>query len=154
DVPIGLPDLPDLPDPPDPRVTWPSVRLLRWLALVVALVGLALIVQPYTKGLAFVVRAADMHGTLRRIADLGARSVSEREISIPARPRAIRARLYAPGPSPRRLVLLISGLHAAGIEEPRLAMLSRELASNDIAVVTPDIPELAHFDITPAITDA
>jgi dienelactone hydrolase len=131
-----------------------SMRHLRWLAVVVALVGLALIVRPYATGLAFVVRAADMHGAMRRIADLGAGSVSDREISIPARTGAIRARLYLPGQSPRRLVLLVSGLHAAGIEEPRLAMLARELASNNIAVVTPDISELSHFDITPAITDA
>jgi dienelactone hydrolase len=130
------------------------VRLLRWLVLVLALVGLALIVRPYATGLAFVVRAADMHGAVRRMADLGARRVSDRGISIPTRSGAIRARLYDPGRSPRRVVLLVSGLHAAGIDEPRLATLSRELASNNIAVVTPDIPALSHFDITPAITDA
>src|SRR5947208_1036471 len=78
------------------------VRLLRWLALVVALVGIALIVRPYANGLAFVVRAADMHGAMRRMADLAARNVSDREISIPARTGAIRARLYAPAHSPRR----------------------------------------------------
>jgi len=50
-------------------------------------------------------------------------------------------------------VLLVSGLHPAGIDEPRLVALSRQLASSNTAVVTPDIPELSHFDITPAITD-
>jgi dienelactone hydrolase len=128
------------------------VRLLRWLALAVVVAGFGLIVRPYAAGLAFVIRAADMHGAARRMADVGARRVIDREISIPTRTGALRARVYDAG-SPRRVVLLVSGLHAAGIDEPRLAALSRQLASTNIAVITPDIPELSHFDITPAITD-
>jgi dienelactone hydrolase len=124
------------------------------LFVLAGLLGAALIARPYLNGLAFVIRAADMHGSLRRVADLGTRPDTEREISIPTAGGALRARLYQPGGSRRRSVLLVSGLHPAGIDEPRLVALARQLAASNIAVVTPDIPDLSQFAITPAITDA
>src|SRR5712691_8483016 len=123
------------------------------LASIAVIAGAVVVLRPVGRGLAFVVRAADMHGFVRRLADLGTRPATERELSIPTPRGALRAHLYSPGPSPRRTVLLVSGLHAAGIEEPRLVALSRQLAVSGLAVVTPDIPELSHFAITPAITD-
>src|SRR5262249_13602821 len=53
-----------------------------------------------------------------------------------------------------RAALLVSGLHPSGIDEPRLVRLARELAGGALSIVTPDIPELSRFEITPAITDA
>jgi dienelactone hydrolase len=50
-------------------------------------------------------------------------------------------------------VLLVSGLHPAGIDEPRLTALARRLAEANVTVVTPDIPELSRFEVTPAATD-
>jgi hypothetical protein len=50
--------------------------------------------------------------------------------------------------------LLTSGLHASGIDEPRLVRLAHQISASHIAVVTPDIPELSRFEIAPAITDA
>ena len=124
------------------------------LATIIVIAAAVFVLRPLERGLVFVVRAADMHGVVRRVADFGTRPATERELSIPTQRGALRARLYSPGPSPpRRSVLLVSGLHAAGIEEPRLVALSRQLAASGVAVVTPDIPELSHFAITPAITD-
>jgi len=65
----------------------------------------------------------------------------------------LRGRLYLPDGAPRRYGLLVSGLHPAGIDEPRLVSVARELAVSGIAVVTPAIPELETFDIVPEITD-
>jgi len=133
------------------------VRARRVLALVIAaaaLVGVVLIARPYVHGLSFVIRAADMTGTPRRLADLDADAQAEREITIPTARGPLRARMYAPSNrSARRTVLLTSGLHPSGIDEPRLVRLARELAADDLRVVTPDIPELSRFEITPAITD-
>lgn len=131
-----------------------SRRLLAFLWVLLALAGTALIARPYIHGLSFVVRAAEMAGTPRRVADLDAAPVSEREITIPTRRGPLRARLYEPAGSHRRAALLTSGLHASGIDEPRLVRLARHVAASHIAVVTPDIPELARFEIAPAITDA
>jgi dienelactone hydrolase len=45
-------------------------------------------------------------------------------------------------------------LHPAGIDEPRLVALARQLSYSGVIVITPDIPELSQLAITPAITDA
>lgn len=130
------------------------MRVFRWLALALALAGAIIVVRPYARGLAFVVRAANVQGALRRAADLDAVAVDERIIDIPVRGGGhLRARVFVPVHS-RRTVLVTSGLHPAGINEPRLIALSRQLASTRVTVVTPEMPDLAAFKITSAITDS
>ena len=131
------------------------VRRLTALLFVIAVaLGAALIARPYVHGLSFVIRAADMQGAARRAADFDATRVTERELSIPTRRGPMRARLYEPAGSHARVALLTSGLHASGIDEPRLVRLAQQIAASHIAVVTPDIPELSRFEIAPAITNA
>lgn len=65
----------------------------------------------------------------------------------------MRGRVYAPMGVGRQAVLLVSGLHPAGIDEQRLTTLARRLAEANVAVVTPEIPELSRFEVTPAVTD-
>jgi hypothetical protein len=129
-------------------------RLFALLLVMAALLGAAFITRPYVHGLSFVIRAAEMQGTARRAADLDTTGVTEREIAVPTRRGPMRARLYEPAGTHTRAALLTSGLHASGIDEPRLVRLARQIASSHIAVVTPDIPELSRFEIAPAITDA
>jgi hypothetical protein len=129
-------------------------RLLAFLIVVAALLGATLIARPYLHGLSFVVRAAEVQGTARRVADLDTTRVSEHEITVPTRRGPMRARLYEPSGPHTRAALLTSGLHASGIDEPRLVRLARDMAASHVVVVTPDIPELSRFEIAPAITDA
>jgi dienelactone hydrolase len=129
-------------------------RLIALIVVLAALLGGALIARPYVHGLSFVIRAAEMQGAPRRIADLDTVAVSTREITIPTRRGPMRARLYEPAGSHHRAALLTSGLHVSGIDEPRLVRLAEQIAGSHIAVVTPDIPELSRFEIAPAITDA
>src|SRR5207247_5435626 len=98
------------------------------------------------------VRAADMHGRVRQLAELDTRAEHERDITIPIAGRSIRGRVYQPAVS-HRTTLLVSGLHPSGIDEPRLVRLARQLSASGITVVTPDIPQLSRLEITPAITD-
>lgn len=133
------------------------MRGRRLAALTVVGAGLAaaaLIARPYAHGLSFVIRAADMNGRLRALANLDTSPARERDITIPIARGPMRARLYEPDRPPRRVALLTSGLHPSGIDEPRLVRLARELSASGLAVVTPDIPELSRFEITSAITDA
>src|SRR5438128_2281402 len=116
-------------------------RVVALLTIAVALTGVAFISAPYAHGFSFVVRAADMQGSLRRIADVDARGVQDREIAIPTPRGSMRARIYTPAGSSHRVVLVVSGLHVSGIDEPRLLRLSRELSASGLVVVTPDIPE-------------
>jgi pimeloyl-ACP methyl ester carboxylesterase len=129
-------------------------RLLALVLVLAALLGSALIARPYVHGLSFVIRAAEMQGAPRRVADFDTTRVSAREISVPTRRGPMRARLYEPSGGHTRAALLTSGLHASGIDEPRLVRLAQQISASHIAVVTPDIPELSRFEIAPAITDA
>ena len=128
-------------------------RIAALLLTCVVVAGGTFISIPYVHGLSFVVRTADMQGTVRRLADLDRGEVREREIAIPIQGAPLRARAYEPVDGHRRAVLLVSGLHPSGIDEPRLVRLARQLSGNGLAVVTPDIPELSRFEIKPAITD-
>jgi hypothetical protein len=116
-------------------------------------VVVALAAYPFGLGLSLVVRAADRHGYGRALADLTTVPISERIIGVPAAHAWIRGRIYAPVGRSRQTVLLISGLHPAGIDEPRLVFLSRQLAKSRVTVFTPEIPELARFEITTVLTD-
>jgi dienelactone hydrolase len=129
-----------------------SMRLLRWVIACIALAALGFIARPYGHGLSFVIRVAEMQGAARTIADLDVMRGQERDITIPTARGPLRARVYEPR-SPHRAALLTSGLHPSGIGEPRLVRLARQLSAGGITIVTPDIPELSRFEITPAITD-
>src|SRR5436190_3132422 len=128
-------------------------RVVIACVLVVTVMAGALTARPYVHGLSFVVRAADMHGRVRHVADLDTRPERERELAIPTRRGSMRGRVYEP-PQSRRTTLLVSGLHPSGIDEPRLVRLARQLSASGVTVITPDIPELSGFEITPAITDS
>jgi dienelactone hydrolase len=47
----------------------------------------------------------------------------------------------------------VPGVHAAGIDEPRLVGFARDLAAMGHPVVTVELPDLAHYEITPRTTD-
>src|SRR5690242_14207923 len=127
---------------------------VRWLLVTfAALAVLVVLARPFLLGLSFVVRAADLRGVARRAADLEAQPWSEREATAQSARGSIHGRIYEPARTINRAVVLTSGLHPAGIDEPRLVGLARQLAASGLAVFTPDIPELSQFEITPAITD-
>lgn len=135
----------------------PRTRIIRPWTLVsiagVAVLLLGITARRDAHGLSLVVRAADFHGIVRRLADLDTVPVTERPTRIPVQHASIRARIYAPAQPPRQTVLLVSGLHPGGIDEPRLVALARTLAEANVMVVTPEIPELSRFEITPLLTD-
>ena len=130
------------------------MRLFRLLAIIIALAGLALVTRPYLHGLSFAVRAADVQGTARRVADVDSVAIREREVPIDLPEGPMRARVYEPEGRSARTVLLVPGFHPSGIAEPGLVRLARLLASRRLTVVTPDIPELTRFELSPAVTDA
>jgi acetyl esterase/lipase len=128
----------------------------RWLFIGVAVVAILLLgitARRYVHGFTLVVRAADLPGPIRRLADLDTVLISERIVRARVKDTSIRARVYAPVGIGHQTVLLVSGLHPAGIDEPRLVVLARRLAEANVVVVTPDIPELSRFEITPLLTD-
>jgi dienelactone hydrolase len=131
--------------------------MTRRLALAgAALIAVALLAAAGRRdlhGLALVVRAANVQGLARRLADIDTVRVQDRLVTIPDPAGPMRARVYAPVGTARQTVLLVSGLHPTGIDEPRLVALARTLAEANVIVVTPDIPELSRFEVTPVVTD-
>jgi dienelactone hydrolase len=107
----------------------------------------------YVEAAAFVVRAAGMQGVARTAAALEAETVSETAAAIPWRGGQLRGRVYTPADVTGRAILLVPGVHAAGIDEPRLINFAREIAASGHPVVTAELPDLAHYQITPRSTD-
>ena len=128
-------------------------RRLALIVVLASLAGLGWLAWPYAEGASFVVRAAEMQGRLRTAADALTEEITERNIVLPIG-NGLGARIYEPVGGFRRAALLTSGIHPSGIDEPRLTALARQLSASGIAVITPDIPDLSRFAITPAITDA
>jgi dienelactone hydrolase len=108
----------------------------------------------YIRGAAFVVRAAGMQGIARTVAEWEAGEVAEQRLTIPWRGGVLPARKYLPRGTARRAFLLVPGIHASGVDEPRLIGFARDLASMGHPVVTVGPPDLARYTISPAVTDA
>src|SRR5437764_15486549 len=90
----GWRERPALPAFPPTQARWPrsvtcrpmSPSRVRWVAVsAAALLILIVLARPYFAGLSFVVRAADLHGAVRRAADLETQPSTERGVTIAAR---------------------------------------------------------------------
>lgn len=135
------------------RRTRPVLVALGVSTLVAALVA-TLPALRLARGAAFVVRAASLRGEWPdRLAAWHRSPFSTREIVVPTRHGPVRGRLYRPTPAPRRTVVLTAGVHAEGIDEPRLVKLAGDLAATGIGVVTPELPDLLQYRITPRLPD-
>ncbi|MBW8867546.1 MAG: hypothetical protein JF610_09480, partial [Acidobacteria bacterium] len=71
-------------------------RLAASLFAIAFVIGGFVVARPYLHGLAFVLRAADIDGRIRRVADLDAVPVHTRELAIPTARGPMRARVYEP----------------------------------------------------------
>jgi dienelactone hydrolase len=137
----------------------PDVRKRRLRRMVLAAVAATLVTVAGTcayddvRGLSLVIRRADVRGLARRLAETQTTTYVERLVSVPLAGGTVAARAYVPDGASNQTALLVSGLHPAGIDEPRLVALSRELAKSRVTVVTPQIPELSRYEITAALTD-
>jgi dienelactone hydrolase len=129
-----------------------STRILVMVCLIIA--GAALIWGPaYARSASLVIRAAQLQGFLLRAAQVQAQHYTiEPVATIQTRHGDIRTRLYRPD-TIRRVVLLVPGVHAMGIDEPRLVGLSNELAATGLGVATMELPDLATYRFTPETVD-
>jgi dienelactone hydrolase len=118
-----------------------------------ALLWVAPLATTYVDALSLAMRAADLRGVARHVADLTTVSIVERLLHLPTEP-GLRVRVYEPLESSRQTVLLVPGLHPGGIDESGLMAFARELAKTGVTVVTPEIPGLVQFRITPSLTDS
>jgi dienelactone hydrolase len=124
------------------------------MVLVLAPVALAVpAAVRYQRGAALVVQAAGIHGWSEGVARLNESQYGVSDTEVPSRFGPLRARLFTPRGGYRRAVALFPGVHAAGIEEPRLVGFARDLAARGLVVLTVELPDLKAYAITPRTTD-
>jgi dienelactone hydrolase len=129
-------------------------KLSLFVGLPAILLGAALYVGwGLIEGAAFVVRAAGLSGAVRSAAELTTNAFDERSAAVPWRGGRLRARIYVPREAFTRTVLLVPGVHASGIDEPRLVQFARDLASMEHAVVAVEMPDLMQYRVAPQATD-
>lgn len=133
----------------------PRTRRATLLALLGGLLLVALLAVPYyLRGLSLVARAAGMRdGLAGLVSHWGTSPVTEEDVRIPSRHGLLRARLFRPESPRGRMVLLTPGVHADGIDEPRLVKLARDLSAGGLTVLTPELPDLLRYQITPRQPD-
>lgn len=108
----------------------------------------------YARGLSLVVRAAHMDGWLQSVAATQTSAWHALPAdTVPTRHGPVPARLYQPDGAIHRAVVLTPGVHAMGIDEPRLKGLAGDLAASGIAVLTIALPDLVRYRFTPESVD-
>jgi fermentation-respiration switch protein FrsA (DUF1100 family) len=131
-----------------------SRRVLAWSA-VVLLATLALAAAaPHVRAASLIVRAAGLGGRVESLADwYGHRVTRAPAHAVPTRHGAVAAQFYTPETGADRTIMLVPGVHSAGIEEPRLTALAGDLAGAGVRVMTIALPDLRQYRITPRATD-
>lgn len=125
-----------------------------FLAALVLLLIVAAGARSYRRGAAFVVLAAGLDGPARRVAEWHTTGVTAMSVRpVPWRAGTLRSRAYQPLREAGRGILLVPGVHAAGIDEPRLVGFARNLASMGHPVLTVELPDLKQYEITSRTTD-
>src|SRR5215212_7393773 len=134
------------------------MRRRRLVALLVAIAlctGGVYAGTPYFRAASLIVRGAHLAGRIETFAVREAFPIVARPVHmVPTRYGGVAARLYVPSRSIGHPIIVIPGIHSAGIEEGRLTALSRELAGTGLTVMTMALPDLQAYRITPQATDA
>ena len=131
----------------------------RWISLVVlaAFFGLAFVAwrtaRPTVTAAALILDLTGQQPAVRGWLPVHADVVTTRDLDVPARHGAVRARLFSPA-SPRGTTLAIfPGVHGGGVDEPRMNALARQFAANGLRVLIAPLPELRQYTIRPRSTD-
>lgn len=127
---------------------------LAGLALALAALIAAPRLSTFLSSAALVTRAAGIRGPWTdRLAAWRARPVVAEDLTFATRSGPVAARLYRPDGRVRRSLVLSAGVNPRGLDEPRLAAFGHAIAERGIAVITPALPDLLDFRITPRLTD-
>ncbi len=130
-------------------------RRLVLILLVTAglLVAARVALQPWVRATSLIVRTAGLAKQHPTLAALQTSTVAEGAETVPSRFGPLRARIYRPTSGARHAVLLTPGVNALGIDEPRLIAFARNLAASGLLVLTPELPDLSRYLVTPRSTD-
>jgi dienelactone hydrolase len=131
----------------------PTRWVLLLLAVAVALVALWAAARPYVRAASFIVRTAGLEKQHPMLAAMETDAITEKRESVPSRFGPLRAKLYTPKAHVEGALLLTPGVNALGIDEPRLVAFARNLAASGFVVLSPELPDLSRYLVTPRSTD-
>ena len=124
-----------------------------WIAIaLVAVIAAVWIAAPYVRTTAFLLDLAGRQDGVRRMIPVRPGLVTPHELQIPTRHGVVPAREYRSS-NATRTVVVFPGIHAGGVDEPRLVMLATRLAGGGQTVITVPLPDLRRFRITAESTD-
>ena len=131
----------------------------RWIGVGVLIVFFGLTwlgwraARPTVTAAALILDLTGQQPSVRSWLPVHAQSVTTRDIDVPARHGAVRARLFTPEFPEGTTLAIFPGVHGGGIEEPRMNSLARHFASNGLRVLIAPLPELRQYTIRPRSTD-
>lgn len=129
------------------------ISVLVVLALVLAVWG-ALSQSRYGRAMSLLVRMGRVPGPIAaHVGGWQATTVQRETLTFTARHGERVARLYRPARVRTRPLLLTGGVHALGIDEPRLIAFAEQLARAGTPVITPSLPDLKEYLVTTRLTD-
>ena len=130
---------------------WAAAR--RGAVLLAVLAALAAWSWPMVGSAALLMDMTGAAPELRRWLPARLREVRAQDLTIPTRRGEIPARLYRAAGDDGPPVVIFPGVHAGGVDEPRLASLSRRIAATGATVLSVPLPDLRRYRIAPESTD-
>ncbi|MBP6715862.1 MAG: hypothetical protein KA205_03305 [Acidobacteria bacterium] len=131
-------------------------RKFRLLLVSVVLVGAVVGARhawPLMRSTALILDLTGAAPGVRAWLPVRAQEVATRDLDVPTRHGLVHARLYVPATPTGQTVALFPGVHGGGVDEPRMAGLSRKLAMSGLTVLSAPLPELRAYTIRPRSTD-
>jgi dienelactone hydrolase len=126
----------------------------RILIIVVVVVAVTTwLVMPYVTALAILIDLSGQDMPMRRWLPVSVAQVTTRDVEVPTRHGTVSARLYIPEGRSHETWIVVPGVHAGGVDEPRLARLATRLAGTGITVLSLPLPDLRNFRIVGRSTD-
>ena len=110
---------------------------------------------PYVNALALMIDVSGREVSWRSWLPVRVLPVAHEDIAVPTRHGPVTGRLYRPAGAgvSSRTVMVVPGLHAEGVDEPRLDRLGSRLAATGTTVLSLPLPDLRRFMVTPKSTD-
>ena len=134
------------------------MRRRRTIGWVVAGAGLLLalavwVSRPYARTAAFLLDMAGTRSAWRGWLPSTTYPVRTEDLDVLTRDGPLQARLYLPTHASPTPVVVFPGIHAGGVDEPRLDVFARRLAGLGLTVLSVPLPDLRAFRITGRSTD-
>jgi pimeloyl-ACP methyl ester carboxylesterase len=134
----------------------PRKKFLRWTVLLAVLALIAycgFAVHTHLRAASLMLRVAKPKAD-DWLARYAANPVTIRDTTFRRGDSTLPARIYAPvGVSRPPAMVVIPGMHRLGIDEPRLMNFALAFAGHGVTVLTPSVPDIADYRLTPGSVD-